>query len=74
MLCICDRIETGQLEPVLSGTSLAGVLRHRAERIVNTLGKAPGNCQGFIRLCGGRQQTGKSKSPSGTRERNRKYG
>ncbi|MEG4420448.1 RAMP superfamily CRISPR-associated protein [Microcoleus sp. LAD1_D5] len=25
-------------EPVLSGTSLAGVLRHRAERIVNTLG------------------------------------
>ncbi|MGI0485883.1 RAMP superfamily CRISPR-associated protein [Pantanalinema rosaneae CENA516] len=25
--------------PVLSGTSLAGVLRHRAERIVNTLGK-----------------------------------
>jgi CRISPR/Cas system CSM-associated protein Csm3 (group 7 of RAMP superfamily) len=29
----------GQLEPVLSGTSLAGVLRHRAERIVNTLGK-----------------------------------
>lgn len=27
--------------PVLSGTSLAGVLRHRAERIVNTLG---GSC------------------------------
>lgn len=26
-----------QMEPVLSGTSLAGVLRHRAERIVNTL-------------------------------------
>ncbi|HBE19303.1 MAG TPA: hypothetical protein DEG17_14675 [Cyanobacteria bacterium UBA11149] len=26
-------------EPVLSGTSLAGVLRHRAERIVNTLEK-----------------------------------
>lgn len=25
-------------KPVLSGTSLAGVLRHRAERIVNTLG------------------------------------
>ncbi len=29
----------GELKPVLSGTSLAGVLRHRAERIVNTLGK-----------------------------------
>jgi CRISPR/Cas system CSM-associated protein Csm3 (group 7 of RAMP superfamily) len=28
----------GKLKPVLSGTSLAGVLRHRAERIVNTLG------------------------------------
>lgn len=27
------------MEPVLSGTSLAGVLRHRAERIVNTLEK-----------------------------------
>ncbi|GFE68268.1 RAMP superfamily CRISPR-associated protein [Chroococcus sp. FPU101] len=27
----------GELKPVLSGTSLAGVLRHRAERIVNTL-------------------------------------
>ncbi|RUS98582.1 hypothetical protein DSM106972_079680 [Dulcicalothrix desertica PCC 7102] len=26
-----------QLVPILSGTSLAGVLRHRAERIVNTL-------------------------------------
>jgi CRISPR/Cas system CSM-associated protein Csm3 (group 7 of RAMP superfamily) len=26
-----------ELKPVLSGTSLAGVLRHRAERIVNTL-------------------------------------
>lgn len=29
----------GKLEPVVSGTSLAGVLWHRAERIVNTLGK-----------------------------------
>ncbi|MHC5770608.1 MAG: RAMP superfamily CRISPR-associated protein [Nostoc sp.] len=29
----------GKLQPVLSGTSLAGVLRHRAERIVNTLQK-----------------------------------
>ena len=27
----------GQLEPVLSGTSLAGVLRHRANRIINTI-------------------------------------
>ncbi|MBD2295128.1 hypothetical protein H6G06_16980 [Anabaena sphaerica FACHB-251] len=27
----------GELKPVLSGTSLAGVLRHRAEKIVNTL-------------------------------------
>lgn len=26
-------------KPVLSGTSLAGVLRHRAERIINTIGK-----------------------------------
>ncbi|BAZ32925.1 hypothetical protein NIES4074_54330 [Cylindrospermum sp. NIES-4074] len=29
----------GEFQPVLSGTSLAGVLRHRAERIVNTLQK-----------------------------------
>ena len=29
----------GELKPVLPGTSLAGVLRHRTERIVNTLGK-----------------------------------
>ncbi|NEQ36902.1 MAG: hypothetical protein F6K40_11680 [Okeania sp. SIO3I5] len=28
----------GEYKPILSGTSLAGVLRHRAERIVNTLG------------------------------------
>ncbi|MDM3848661.1 MAG: RAMP superfamily CRISPR-associated protein [Aphanizomenon gracile PMC627.10] len=28
-----------ELKPVLSGTSLAGVLRHRAERIINTIGK-----------------------------------
>ncbi|MFP4336311.1 MAG: RAMP superfamily CRISPR-associated protein [Halothece sp.] len=27
----------GELKPILSGTSLAGVLRHRAERIVKTL-------------------------------------
>lgn len=27
----------GELKPILSGTSFAGVLRHRAERIVNTL-------------------------------------
>lgn len=31
----------GELKPVLSGTSLAGVLRHRGERIVNTLEKDP---------------------------------
>lgn len=29
----------GKLQPIVSGTSLAGVLWHRAERIVNTLGK-----------------------------------
>lgn len=29
----------GEWKPVLSGTSLAGVLRHRAERILNTLSK-----------------------------------
>lgn len=29
----------GELKPVLSGTSLTGVLRHRAERIINTIGK-----------------------------------
>ncbi|MBD2629617.1 RAMP superfamily CRISPR-associated protein [Trichormus variabilis] len=28
-----------ELKPVLSGTSLAGVLRHRVERIINTIGK-----------------------------------
>lgn len=27
----------GELKPILSGTSLTGVLRHRAERIVNTI-------------------------------------
>jgi CRISPR/Cas system CSM-associated protein Csm3 (group 7 of RAMP superfamily) len=32
-------LRDGELQPVLSGTSLAGVLRHRAERIVNTLQK-----------------------------------
>ena len=30
---------SGDDQPILSGTSLAGVLRHRAERIVNTLEK-----------------------------------
>jgi CRISPR/Cas system CSM-associated protein Csm3 (group 7 of RAMP superfamily) len=29
----------GEAKPILSGTSLAGVLRHRAERIVNTIGQ-----------------------------------
>lgn len=29
----------GELKPVISGTSLAGVLRHRAERIINTMNK-----------------------------------
>jgi CRISPR/Cas system CSM-associated protein Csm3 (group 7 of RAMP superfamily) len=29
----------GNFEPVISGTSLSGVLRHRAERIVNTFNK-----------------------------------
>lgn len=28
---------SGEAKPILSGTSLAGVLRHRAERIVNTI-------------------------------------
>ncbi|MEH1885196.1 RAMP superfamily CRISPR-associated protein [Nostoc sp.] len=31
----------GELKPVISGTSLAGVLRHRAERIINTINKNP---------------------------------
>lgn len=29
----------GEAKPILSGTSLAGVLRHRAERIVHTIGQ-----------------------------------
>jgi len=29
----------GELKPILSGTALAGVLRHRAERIIKTIGK-----------------------------------
>jgi len=29
----------GEIKSILSGTSLAGVLRHRAERIINTIGK-----------------------------------
>lgn len=33
------RPDKSEAEPVLSGTSLAGVLRHRAERIINTLEK-----------------------------------
>lgn len=32
----------GRPVPIISGPSLAGVLRHRAERIVNTLGKSTG--------------------------------
>ena len=43
-LCLPDVVHLrsqrhGELKPVVSGTSLAGVLWHRAERIVNTLGK-----------------------------------
>lgn len=43
-LCVPDVIHlrsqrNGNPEPVVSGTSLAGALWHRAERIVNTLGK-----------------------------------
>ncbi|MEG4348016.1 RAMP superfamily CRISPR-associated protein [Microcoleus sp. A003_D6] len=43
-LCLPDVVHlrsqrNRKLEPVVSGTSLAGVLWHRAERIVNTLGK-----------------------------------
>jgi CRISPR/Cas system CSM-associated protein Csm3 (group 7 of RAMP superfamily) len=43
-LCVPDVVHlrsqrNGKPEPVVSGTSLAGVLWHRAERIVNTLGK-----------------------------------
>jgi CRISPR/Cas system CSM-associated protein Csm3 (group 7 of RAMP superfamily) len=37
--------------PVLSGTSLAGVLRHRAERIVNTLGGSSTLCKRVIWFC-----------------------
>jgi CRISPR/Cas system CSM-associated protein Csm3 (group 7 of RAMP superfamily) len=32
-------LRKGKPEPIVSGTTLAGVLSHRAERIVNTLGK-----------------------------------
>jgi CRISPR/Cas system CMR subunit Cmr4 (Cas7 group RAMP superfamily) len=42
----------GKLKPVVSGTSLAGVLWHRAERIVNTLGKdleIVNNLFGFVK-------------------------
>ncbi len=43
-LCLPDVVHLhsqrkGKLQPIVSGTSLAGVLWHRAERIVNTLGK-----------------------------------
>lgn len=38
----------GELKPVLSGTSLAGVLRHRAERIVNTLAGSSGSSDSLI--------------------------
>ncbi|MDG2616072.1 RAMP superfamily CRISPR-associated protein [Thermoleptolyngbya sichuanensis XZ-Cy5] len=38
----------GELKPVLSGTSLAGVLRHRAERIVNTLVDSGGSANSLI--------------------------
>ncbi|MGB7712165.1 MAG: RAMP superfamily CRISPR-associated protein [Microcoleus sp.] len=43
-LCVPDVVHlrsqrNGKPEPIVSGTSLAGVLGHRAERIVNTLGK-----------------------------------
>lgn len=38
----------GELKPVLSGTSLAGVLRHRAERIVNTLNQSEKMAQKIV--------------------------
>lgn len=38
----------GELKSVLSGTSLAGVLRHRAERIVNTLAGSSGSSDSLI--------------------------
>lgn len=47
------RTSDGSLEPVLAGTSLAGVLRHRCQKIVNTLG-ATGVC--LDRLFGARER------------------
>lgn len=42
------RAEAGVRSPVLPGTSLAGVLRRRAERILRTLGAAPTTSNQFL--------------------------
>jgi CRISPR/Cas system CSM-associated protein Csm3 (group 7 of RAMP superfamily) len=42
------RADTDARSPVLSGTSLAGVLRHRAERILHTLSAAPTKSNRFL--------------------------
>lgn len=42
----------GSSKPIIAGTSLAGVLRHRAERIANTL--VPGSSEAFINRMFGR--------------------
>lgn len=58
---------SGESKPVIAGTSLAGVLRHRAERIANTL--VPGSGQGFAnhlfgRVGNSRRRTGDSGQAS----------
>jgi len=56
----------GARKPVLSGTSLAGALRHRAERILRTIGNAEqamnmiDNMFGPARIIGGNKQTARS--------------
>jgi len=58
-----DRNGVASKLPVISGTSLAGVLRHRATRIVHTLGLAPTLVEdmfGFARAKGGARDAGET--------------
>jgi CRISPR/Cas system CSM-associated protein Csm3 (group 7 of RAMP superfamily) len=52
----------GEPIPVLSGTSLAGVLRHRAERIVNTLQNISGQEPKLVTDLFGNAETNQSQS------------
>lgn len=55
----------GQLKPILSGTSLAGVVRARALRIASTI-HGPDAARAFIDDMFGRRRTGQDSPPTGS--------